>query len=273
MTEPVKYDEELRQHITAQLCAAGNENPLNEARWLLELAARKRLDAAQLSAWVKRRCAGEPFQYIVGSVEFYSIELMVGPGVLIPRPETELLVDLAIEALREAPDGSRVLDLCTGSGAIPLALSHECPQYSYTGVDISPEALKWAQLNREALRPRDCAFLQGDLFAPIPPQSRFVLITANPPYVSSQEYSELDREVKDYEPRLALEAADDGLALEKAIAEQARDFLAPSGTLLLEIGDTQGARMAACLHALGYTAVAIHQDLAGKDRIASARLA
>ena len=271
MAERVTYDETLRQRITARLSASSNENPVQEARWFTQLAARKSLTFAQLDEWVERRCAKEPFQYIVGTVEFYSIELSVGPGVLIPRPETELLVDLAIGELNVAHAASHVLDLCTGSGAIALALAHECPQHSYIGSDISPDALKWANLNRERLHPRDCVFLQSDLFYAIPQEHKFCMITANPPYVSHDEYCGLDHEVKDYEPRLALEAQDDGLALEKAIAERARDFLVPGGMILLEIGDTQGARMKAHLQTLGYCDVVIHKDLAGRDRIAAAR--
>lgn len=271
MAESITYDEQLRQRITARLRTSGNDNPLQEARWFIQLAQRQALTHAQLDAWIERRCAKEPFQYIVGSVEFYSIELSVGPGVLIPRPETELLVDLAFDVLSPAPTASYVLDLCTGSGAIPLALAHECPQHIYFGSDISPDALKWANINHQRLHPRNCTFLQSDLFDAIPQTRKFSLITANPPYVSPDEYRGLDSEVKDYEPRLALEAQEDGMALEKTIAERARAFLAPGGTLLLEIGDRQGARIKHHLQALDYTDVVIHQDLSGRDRIASAR--
>ena len=130
------------------LRAAGVENADQEARWMLELARREcATDAeqtARLEDWLRRRTAGEPFQYVVGSVEFYAVELAVGPGVLIPRPETELLVERALHLLAETPPGTPILDLCTGSGAIPLALAHERPDLDYTAIDLSTEALRWA---------------------------------------------------------------------------------------------------------------------------------
>lgn len=243
---------------------------------MAELARRKTdqptTQEARLDEWVCRRIAGEPFQYIVGSVEFYNIELAVGPGVLIPRPETELLVEHALQLLADTPSGTEVLDLCTGSGAIPLALAHERPDLSYLGIDLSPEALAWAEHNRASLNPPLCQFLQGDLFAPLgPPRPRFRLITANPPYVSPVEYRELPSEVKDFEPQLALEADDDGMAIEKRIADEARGHLQPDGWLLLEIGESQGKRLAEHLQSLGYQEVAILKDLAGRDRIAQAQ--
>ena len=259
------------EQLRERLLAANVENASQEARWMLELV---RLDAdqptaqeARLAEWVRRRIAGEPFQYVVGSVEFYNIELAVGHGVLIPRPETELLVDHALKLLADTPPDTEVLDLCTGSGAIPLALAHERPDLSYLGIDLSPEALAWAELNRAALRPPKCQFLCGDLFAPLgPPHPRFRLITANPPYVSPDEYRELPSEVKDFEPRLALEADDDGMALEKRIADEARSHLLPGGHLLMEIGETQGLRLQEYCATLGYQQIAVLQDLTGRDR-------
>ena len=262
--------------IRDQLRASGIENYDQEAHWMFLLAARQTgSDAAQdrlLQDWLRRRCAGEPFQYVVGSVEFYSIELAVGPGVQIPRPETELLVEKALELLQSTPAGNAVLDLCTGSGAIPLALAHERPDLEYTGIDLSTEALRWAEKNRAALKPPRCRFLLGDLFAPLGmPAPKFQLLTANPPYVSPNEYRVLPPEVKDFEPRLALEAQEDGLALEKRIAKEARDFLLPGGWLLLEIGEKQGPAMEEYLQFLEYQQVEIIKDLAGRNRIAHAR--
>ena len=259
-----------------RLRSGGVENAAQEAHWMLALAKRKGGDAATADAWleewVRRRIAGEPFQYIVGSVEFYNIELTVGPGVLIPRPETELLVEQALEVLDGQPAGTAVLDLCTGSGAIPLAMAHERPELDYTGIDLSPEALQWAEKNFARLQPPRCRFLRGDLFAPLgQPQPRFRLITANPPYVSPIEYRQLPAVVKNYEPRMALEAQEDGLALAKRIADEARKFLVPGGWLLMEIGETQGGRMRGWLQSLGYSSVEILRDLAGRDRIAQAQ--
>ncbi|MBO4619205.1 MAG: peptide chain release factor N(5)-glutamine methyltransferase [Victivallales bacterium] len=264
--------EQLRERLEA----AGVENALQEARWMTELARRENADdtalTARLDEWTRRRIVGEPFQYVVGSVEFYNIELAVGPGVLIPRPETELLVERSLHLLAETPSGTEVLDLCTGSGAIPLALAHERSDLAYIGIDLSPEALAWAERNRAVLKPPQCQFLCGDLFTPLgTPRPRFQLITANPPYVSPDEYRCLPSEVKDFEPRLALEADDDGMALEKRIADEARSHLHPGGWLLLEIGESQGARLAEHLQSLGYQEVAILKDLAGRDRIAQAQ--
>ncbi|MBQ4481174.1 MAG: peptide chain release factor N(5)-glutamine methyltransferase [Victivallales bacterium] len=261
------------EQLRKRLQDGGVKNAFQEARWMLQLAERNVTDevelASLLEAWTCRRLAGEPFQYVVGSVEFYNIELAVGPGVLIPRPETELLVEHALQLLVDAPQDTEVLDLCTGSGAIPLALSHERPDLDYIGIDLSPEALKWAELNCAKLHPPHCHFLRGDLFAPLgQPHPRFHLITANPPYVSPDEYRKLPSEVKDFEPRLALEAKDDGLALEKRIADEARNHLLPGGWLLLEIGEMQALRIHDCLQVLGYEEIAILKDLSGRDRIA-----
>jgi release factor glutamine methyltransferase len=217
---------------------------------------------------MQRRISGEPFQYIVGSAEFHTIELAVGPGVLIPRPETEELVERALKIVREVPAGSRVLDLCTGSGAIPLAMSAIRPDLDYTGIDISPLALEWAEKNRRRLQPPNCRFLLGDLCAPLgTPEPRYVLVTANPPYIAPDEYRELPGEVKDYEPRLALEAEAEGLELEKKCALQAMEFLLPGGAVLLEIGESQGPAMKEFMESAGFAGAIVHKDMAGRDRI------
>ena len=260
----------LLLHARQRLRDGGVENADAEARWMTELLPRDGHEAARLEEWLDRRIAGEPFQYVVGTAAFYGIDLDVGPGVLIPRPETELLVERALRLLRPRPADTPVLDLCTGSGAIPLAILHERPDLSAIGVDLSPDALTWAERNRRRLRAERCVFLQGDLFGPLPADARFPLVTANPPYVSPREYPDLPPVVKDHEPRLALVAEDDGLALELRIAADARRHLTHDGTLLLEIGETQGPRIADQLRCLGYHDVAILPDLAGKDRIAEA---
>ncbi|MGN0867119.1 MAG: peptide chain release factor N(5)-glutamine methyltransferase [Oligosphaeraceae bacterium] len=253
---------------------AGVENALQEGRWMEELlpreSARRGLSPDALrEEWLKRRIGGEPFQYVVGSVEFHQVELQVGPGTLIPRPETELLVDRALEVLRGVPAGETVLDLCTGSGAIPLALARLRPDLRFLGVDLSPDALAWARRNAALLQSQDiCQFLQGDLFAPLPPRLRFPLVTANPPYISPEEYRRLPPEILDYEPRIALEAQENGLALEREIILQARHWLKPGGVLLLEMGETQGDALRETLLAHGYEQVRILPDLTGRDRFA-----
>ena len=253
---------------------AGVENALQEGRWMERLApregARRGLPpGALLEEWIRRRCSGEPFQYVVGSVEFYQVELEVGPGTLIPRPETELLVERALEHLERGPAQAWALDLCTGPGAIPLSLAQARPRLQGVGVDLSPDALAWARRNCALLHLEErCQFLQGDLFSPLPPSRRFSLITANPPYVSPEEYQALPREIRDYEPRMALEAGEEGRELEEKIIRQALPWLEPGGALLLEMGETQGDALREALLANGYREVKILRDLTGRERFA-----
>ena len=223
---------------------------------------------AELDRRVQRRIDGEPLQYIMGDVDFHCVNLLVGPGVLIPRPETEQLVELALNRL--AIDGP-VLDLCTGSGAIALAIAASRPLRTIYGPDISQDALVWAEKNRQRLKADNVTLLAGDLFQPLPPDLRFALITANPPYVSSVEYETLEPVVKDHEPQLALVAEEDGLAILRRIAEEAFDRLLPNGWLICEIGDRHGTRMKDILQNLHYSIVMVEKDYAGHDRIAIAK--
>lgn len=223
---------------------------------------------AELDSRVQRRINGEPLQYIMGDVDFHCVNLLVGPGVLIPRPETEQLVELALTHL--AIDGP-VLDLCTGSGAIALAIAASRPSRTIYATDISQEALSWAEKNRNRLKADNLTLLEGDLFQPLPLDLQFALITANPPYVSPNEYETLASVVKDHEPRLALVAEEDGLAILRRIAEQSFDKLLPDGWLICEIGDQQGLRMADILRNLHYSIVMVQKDYAGHDRFAMAK--
>lgn len=224
----------------------------------------------RLEEWVSRRISGEPFQYIVGSVEFYSVELEIGPGVLIPRPETEQLVEFALDAIR-AIHSPHVLDLCTGSGAIALAIASERKDAACTGVDISEEALFWARRNLSRLGVPNCRLLKGDLFAPLERSEEFDLITANPPYVSPEEYECLPKVVKEYEPRMALEAEEEGLALERRIINEAPRWLKPGGMLILEMGEGQGDALRKSMASAGFSGIEIRRDLAGRERIALGR--
>ena len=222
----------------------------------------------ELDRRVQRRIDGEPLQYIMGDVDFHCVNLLVGPGVLIPRPETEQLVDLALDHL--AIDGS-VLDLCTGSGAIALAVAASRPSRTVYGTDISQEALSWAEKNRQRLKADNVTLLEGDLFRPLPQDLRFALVTANPPYVSTDEYETLEPVVKGHEPKLALVAEEDGLAILRRIAEEAFDRLLPDGWLICEIGDRHGPRMKDILQNLHYSIVMVKKDYAGRDRFAMAK--
>lgn len=259
-----------------RLVDAGISNGLQEARWMLgEIvsASQPCCGGCELppevqrtfERQVERRANGEPLQYVMGTAAFHCIELAVGPGVLIPRPETEQLVEIALKHCGECV---KVLDLCTGSGAIALAMARQRPQARFTGVDISEEALAYARKNQASLGIRNVEFLQGDLFEPLPSGARFSLVTANPPYVSEADYEGLEAVVHDYEPRLALVAAEEGLAVIRRIAESAGDYLLPGGCLLTEIGDEQGNRVAEIFKVAGFENVQILMDYSGHDRFA-----
>ncbi len=188
---------------------------------------------------IQRRVAGWPVAYLVGSRDFYSLTFEVNPAVLIPRPETETLVLEALTFLkpRTAP---AVLDLGTGSGCIAVSIAHEKKDAQVTAVDISPDALAVAKRNAEKNGVTDrVAFLQGDLFSPLPAGAAFDLVVSNPPYIAHHEFAGLAPDVREHEPRAALDGGADGLAFYRRIAAAVAPFLKPGGKLLLEIGSTQ----------------------------------
>jgi release factor glutamine methyltransferase len=268
--------DDLLSQATDALLRVGIHNGAREARWLLEHVT-KSLDRMlppeseeRFRELLARRLAGEPLQYVMGSAEFYGLELAVGPGVLIPRPETERLVDFA----RERYSGHHgICDLCTGSGAIVLALAHALPEVEpMVGVDLSPEALAYARRNREALGLHRVGLVESDLFAAIPDAIQFGMITANPPYVSPEEYAQLPTEVRDWEPRLALHAEDRGLALIARLAHAAAKRLVPGGWLLCEIGCEQGEAAARIGREAGFADVTVLQDYCRRDRVVAAQM-
>lgn len=276
--------EELLEWAARSLCRTGIHNGWQEARWLLaqastgggDGAAVRRVrklteaEAARFRAMLSRRLAGEPLQYILGSAEFHGIELEVGPGVLIPRPETERLVDFALEL---GSGAGLVCDLCTGSGAIALALAAKLPRFGGVfGVDSQEEALVYARRNAQRLG-LPVTFLRGDLFAPLDPDLRFDLVTANPPYVSPDAFAGLPAEVRDHEPREALLAEDGGLALIRRIAAESMPRLLPGAWLLCEISSEQGGAVGRMFADAGYADVQIRQDYTGRDRVLVARRA
>lgn len=234
-----------------------------ERAWLIahaeELVGPSRLLTAQ--NWFARRRAGEPIAYITGEREFFGLALRVTPEVLIPRPETELLVELALERI---PAGGAVLDLGTGSGAVALALAHGRSGLQITATDISRAALAVARVNaqRHGLA---IDFVLGDWFDALGAE-RFDLIVSNPPYVARQD-PHLEHGDLRFEPRLALAGGEDGMQCIGHIAAGARARLRPGGSLLFEHGYDQSARCMALLGGLGYTEVEDFDDLAGLPRV------
>lgn len=230
---------------------------------------------AQLRGLVKRAGEHEPIAYLVGRCEFYSLPLTITPDCLIPRPETEHLVEKAILFLRERSDTQHVLDLCTGSGCIASAIAKNVNDIQIVATDISDAALKVAASNMEKLKLTEkVKLLCGDLFDPVIEgldDGRFDLIVSNPPYVSEVEYEKLDKNVKDYEPAHALLAGVDGLDVYKRIAEKVDSFLKPDGALMMEIGYAQGPAVRDLLENTGiFKTITIEKDFANNDRIATA---
>ena len=205
-------------------------------RWDEPVANEQR---GQFRELIKRRLDGCPTMYLTGRREFYAVEFEVTPAVLIPRPETELLVSETLKRIKSIPN-PRVLDIGTGSGCIAIALACQHKSALVTATDVSAEALDVAKRNaqRHDLSER-IRFLQGDLFGPLAADEQFEVIVSNPPYVSQAEFAELPAHVRDYEPRLALEAGVDGFAVYDRLIPAAPAHLVPGGWLLLEIGATQ----------------------------------
>ncbi len=218
---------------------------------------------------VQRRLAGEPIQYISGETEFYGLPFRVTPAVLIPRPETEHLVEEVLKRAAQFPH-PRIIDIGTGSGCIAVALAAHLPHAAITAIDLSAEALtvacENAALNGVADRIR---FLQGDLLAPVASE-QFELIVSNPPYVPEIDRETLSVEVREHEPALALFAGPDGLDIYRRIIPAAHAALVPGGWLLVEIGYGQEAAVRALLTAAGFQSIEVHPDLQGIPRVVCA---
>ena len=228
-----------------------------------------------LHGLVKRAAENEPVAYLIGRTEFYSLELEVNRDCLIPRPETELLVEKAIEFLRKRTGSQLVCDLCTGSGCIAIAIAKGCPNCRVIATDICDKALVPAANNVKKYKFEDrITLLSGDLFDPIIPQldiEKFDLIVSNPPYVSTSEYQSLDKNVKDFEPKTALLAGVEGLDVYKRIVDKVGDFLKPDAALLMEIGYRQGPAVKSLLeNSKLFADIKILRDFHNNDRIAAA---
>ena len=230
----------------------------------------RRLDATELDRYrelIERRRQHEPVAYIIGHKEFYGLDFYVDRRVLIPRPETELLVEKELEIGRAASRPLTIADVGTGCGAIAISLAMHLPQAIIYALDASPEALEVAALNRRRHSvERRVHLLQGDLLSPLP--EHVDLIVANLPYVSSAEWEQLPWAITAYEPRSALDGGPDGLDAIRCLLAQARPHLKPQTTILLEIGATQGATVTnLARHHFSTATVEVVQDFAGLDRM------
>jgi release factor glutamine methyltransferase len=224
--------------------------------------------ARAFDALTRRRHDGEPIAYLTGRREFFGLELEITPDVLIPRPETELLVELALGWLdRNAPQ--RALDLGCGSGAVGLAIAHERPGTEVLGTDVSAAAVALARRNAERLALANATFIESDWLARVP-RERFAVIVANPPYVAEDD-PHLEQGDLRYEPPLALSPGGDGLDAVRAIVAAAPAYLAPDGALAIEHGHDQAHAVRALLRNAGFGGVASARDLAGIQRVSYGR--
>jgi release factor glutamine methyltransferase len=229
-------------------------------------------ELSRYRALIKRRRASEPMAYILGRREFFALPLVVDRRVLIPRPDTEVLVETALDGTRERHLYGRMLDLCTGSGCVAIAFAKERPTWRITAVDLSPDAASVARENvRRAGVAHHLAILEGDLFAPLPADAKFELITANPPYIPSGDIAGLDADVRDFEPHLALDGGADGLEITRRLVREATRYLTPGGLLALEGGFDQAPEVAALLAEHGFDEIARRKDMAGIERVVSGR--
>ncbi len=255
--------------LTAELLLA---HALGRTRLQLYLAFDQPLDRPELARYrelIRRRSERVPTHHLVGGREFFGRWFRCDARALVPRPETELLVEACLRALPGDGAGLTALDLCAGTGCVGLTLLAERPALRLVAVELSPEAASLTRENAQALGVADRLELrEGDLWGALDSDQRFALIASNPPYVPSAEIAGLAPEVRDHEPRLALDGGPDGLDLVRRIALEAAGRLEAGGLLALEIGDDQGAATRELLDAAGLDRVSVERDYAGQDRIA-----
>lgn len=275
----------LMAHVRRRLDAAGVESADREARWLIEhalgLTSSSQLvdrarpvnprEMARVDEYVNRRAAREPLQYILGTQEFCGLEFEVNPAVLIPRPETELLVQ---EVMRRLPQGVRstVVEVGTGSGCVAVTLARAVPDARIVATDLSSQALDTARRNaRRHGVETTISWLEGDLLSPLAGLNCHGIVTAimsNPPYVREADWSGLQPEVSRFEPRMALVAGKRGTEFHERLLDEAVSYLAPGGLLAVEVGQGQSAHVCAIIETMpAYQRAEIVPDEAGIDRI------
>ncbi len=277
---------------------SGVDDPLAEAETLIFYAAGiDRMTAylnnpetekgllSRIRRLLRRRAKGEPLQYIIGRVDFLGLTINVGKGVLIPRPETELLAEETIREVKgrmanakgrrenlkrqkKVSDSEfRILDLCTGSGCVALALAREFPSALVWGTDISKKAMRYAEENALINGIGNVTFFIGPLFGPIKKKSGFDLIVSNPPYVKRSDIKELQREIREWEPIEALDGGEDGLDFYRKIFSDAGNYLRERAKIILELGFGQAGEVIAVAKESGFKNIEIKKDYAGIDRI------
>jgi release factor glutamine methyltransferase len=220
---------------------------------------------------VKRRRTREPVAYILGEREFYGRVFRVDRRVLVPRPDTEALVDVALERTRKRSMSLRALDLCTGSGCVAITIARERPTARLHATDASKDALAVARENALRLGAYNVSFRESDLYDALEPGDRFDLIVANPPYVASDNIPALMADVREFEPRQALDGGADGLRIVRRVVLGAPDFLVPGGKLALEVGQGQAGAVARALSERGFLDVAVSRDYARIERVVDGR--
>lgn len=270
---------DVRRRVSEALRATSGAVADVEARWLLEAVTGKGKTAqgdsiddsivAELDDMVRRRAAGEPLQYITGVAGFRRLELNVGPGVFIPRPETEIVAE---HAMTLVPRGGNVVDIGTGTGAIALSIADERPDAKVFATERSPRALAWARRNIESSG-LPVTLVEGDLFDGLPDEltGAVDVVVSNPPYVARSEQASLPADVVDHEPHDALFAGEDGLATIRRLVEAAAMWLRMGGSLVLEIGETQGDAVQDVVRSALFEDVGVHPDLTGRSRVVVGR--
>ena len=251
-------------------------------------------DVKEIDTVLQRRAQREPLQYIIGHLEFCGLKIKVGQGVLIPRPETELLAEEVIKAVqrsafsvqRKSKDSElqtsnselRILDLCTGSGCLALAIAKHFPDADVYGTDISKDAIRYANENAVLNDIRNVTFLKGSLFEPLSQLLThnsslltFDVIVSNPPYIRSGDILNLQPEINKWEPRNALDGGEDGLSYYRTILSEARRYLMLSGVIFLEIGEGQAEEVSVIAMQNGFCNISVIKDYAGIERIVAVR--